>query len=202
MSQFSDQDKAEHKEKMQQTRKAVTEKVKAAREERGILIVVTGDGKGKSTSGFGTVARAVGHGLKTAVVQYVKGTWPCGERDLLEAQGVPFHVMGTGFTWVTQDKETDIAAAKKAWEQAKVWLQDPDIDVLLLDELTYMVSFDYLDLEEIKQTLANRPQHQTVVITGRDAHADLIEMADTVSEVKSIKHAFENGIKAQKGVDW
>lgn len=202
MTQFSEKEKAEHKAKMQETQKVVSERIKAARETRGILIVITGNGKGKSTSGFGTVTRAVGHGMNAAVAQYVKGSWPCGERNLLEAQGVPFAVMSTGFTWNTQDKETDIAAAEKVWAQCKVWLQDPEIDVVLLDELTYMVSYEYLNLDEVKQAIANRPEHQTVIVTGRDAHADLIEMADTVSEVNSIKHAFENGIKAQKGVDW
>tara|TARA_R110000868_G_scaffold136256_2_gene349138 strand:- start:9104 stop:9709 length:606 start_codon:yes stop_codon:yes gene_type:complete len=193
---------AAHKAKMQQQQAAVAERVKAAQEKRGTLIVITGNGKGKSTSGFGTVVRALGYDLKTAVVQYVKGTWPCGERDLLQKLGVPFHVMGTGFTWDTQDRDKDIAAAQEAWAASKVFLADPEIHVLLLDELTYMLSYEYLDIEEVLTALANRPVEQTVVITGRDAHPRLIELADTVSEVQPVKHAFDAGIKARKGVDW
>jgi len=198
----TENDKTRHKARMQEHKAKVDERVAQAQEERGILIVITGNGKGKSTSGFGTVTRAVGHGLKAAVVQYVKGTWPCGERDLLQAQGVPFHVMGTGFTWETQDKDTDIAAAKKAWEQSKAWLQDPEINLVLLDEITYMLSYKYLDVDEVVEALQNRPKNQNVVVTGRACHRAVMEIADTVSEVKSVKHAFDNGIKAQVGIDW
>nr|WP_281423914.1 cob(I)yrinic acid a,c-diamide adenosyltransferase [Oceanobacter mangrovi] len=193
---------AEHKAKMQQQQAIVRERIKAARENRGTLIVITGHGKGKSTSGFGTITRALGYDYKTAVVQFVKGNWPCGERDLLKKLGVPFHVMGTGFTWDTQDREKDIAAAKLAWQASKEFLADPDIHVLLLDELTYMLSYEYLDLDEVLEALANRPKNMTVVVTGRDAHPRLVELADTVSEVQPVKHAFEAGIKARKGVDW
>ena len=198
----TDNDKSRHKARMQEHKAKVDERVAQAQDEKGILIVITGNGKGKSTSGFGTVTRAVGHGQKAAVVQYVKGTWPCGERDLLQAHGVPFHVMGTGFTWETQDKETDIAAAKKAWEQSKVWLQDPTINLVLLDELTYMLSYKYLDVDEVVQTLQNRPVMQNVIVTGRACHRAVVDIADTVSEVKSVKHAFDAGIKAQVGIDW
>lgn len=195
-------DQAKHKARMQAHKEKVDQKIAQAQEEKGILIVLTGNGKGKSTSGFGTVTRAVGHGMKAAVVQFVKGTWPCGERDLLMKCGVPFHVMGTGFTWETQDKDTDIAAAKKAWEQAKIWLQDPSIDVVLLDEITYMLSYKYLDIDEVVATLSARPTMQSVVVTGRACHRAVLDIADTVSEVKPVKHAFEAGIKAQKGIDW
>lgn len=198
----TDNDKSRHKARMQEHKAKVDERVAQAQDEKGILIVITGNGKGKSTSGFGTVTRAVGHGQKAAVVQYVKGTWPCGERDLLQAHGVPFHVMGTGFTWETQDKETDIAAAKKAWEQSKVWLQDPTINLVLLDELTYMLSYKYLDVDEVVQTLQNRPVMQNVIVTGRACHRAVMDIADTVSEVKSVRHAFDAGIKAQVGIDW
>ncbi|MFC3122773.1 cob(I)yrinic acid a,c-diamide adenosyltransferase [Agaribacter flavus] len=204
---MSEEDKAQrskekHRARMQEQKAKVDERIAQAQEERGILIVITGNGKGKSTSGFGTVARAVGHSMRAAVVQFVKGTWPCGERDLLQKCGVPFHVMGTGFTWETQDKDTDIKAAKEAWEQAKIWLADPNIDLVLLDEITYMLSFKYLDLEEVLQTLASRPKDQSVIVTGRACHRAITDMADTVSEVKPLKHAFDNGIKAQKGIDW
>lgn len=197
---MSEQDK--HKKRMQAQKEKVDERIAQATEERGILIVITGNGKGKSTSGFGTVTRAAGHGLKAAVVQFVKGTWPCGERDLLQQVGVPFHVMGTGFTWETQDKDTDIKAATKAWEQAKIWLNDPSIDVVLLDEITYMLTYKYLDLDDVIETLKNRPVNQSVVVTGRACHRAIIDIADTVSEVQSRKHAFDAGIKAQKGIDW
>ncbi|MEK9711789.1 MAG: cob(I)yrinic acid a,c-diamide adenosyltransferase [Thalassolituus sp.] len=192
----------EHKERMQKTQKEVRERVKAAQEERGTLIVITGNGKGKSTSGFGTVARTVGYDLKAAVVQFVKGTWPCGERDLLKKLGVPFHVMGTGFTWDTQDREKDIAAAQEAWKACTEHLKDPDLYLLLMDELTYMLNYDYLDTEEVLNALKNRPENMTVVITGRGAPQALIDIADTVSEVQPVKHAFEAGIKARKGIDW
>lgn len=199
---LSNETEQEHQQRMQETKAAVAERVAQARERRGTLIVLTGNGKGKSTSGFGTIFRAAGYGLKTAVVQYIKGTWPCGERDLALKLGIPVEVMGTGFTWETQNREKDIAAAEKAWEESKRFLADPEIEVLLLDELTYMLSYSYLDLEEVKAALAARPENQTVVVTGRDCHPDLIAMADTVSEVKPVKHAFEAGIKARKGVDW
>lgn len=191
-----------HKTRMAQQKAKVDERVAQAQIEKGILIVLTGNGKGKSTSGFGTVARAVGHGLKATVVQYVKGTWPCGERDLLAKLGVEFHVMGTGFTWETQDKETDKAAALKAWEYSKQCLQDPSLDLLLLDEITYMLTYKYLDIEEVVAALSARPAKQNVVITGRACHRAIIDIADTVSEVRPVKHAFDNGIKAQKGIDW
>ena len=199
---MSEQDKQKHKARMQAHKEKVDERIAQATEERGIVIVITGNGKGKSTSGFGTVTRAVGHGLNAAVVQYVKGTWPCGERDLLQQVGVPFHVMGTGFTWETQDKDTDIKAAKTAWEQSKQWLADPDIDLVLLDEITYMLTYKYLDVEDVLQALASRPKHQSVIITGRACHRAVMDMADTVSEVRPQKHAFDAGIMAQKGIDW
>ncbi|GAA6170588.1 cob(I)yrinic acid a,c-diamide adenosyltransferase [Colwellia sp. KU-HH00111] len=192
----------QHKARMQSVKSKVDLRIDDAQEERGILIVITGNGKGKSTSGFGTIARAVGHGLTAAVVQYIKGTWTCGERTLLENAGVSFDVMATGFTWNTQDKSLDIAAAQKVWQKNKALLNDPSIDVLLLDELTYMVAYKYIDLDEVITALKSRPKDQHVIITGRGCHRDIIALADTVSEVQSIKHAFDNGIKAQQGIDW
>lgn len=191
-----------HKARQQKLKAGVDAKIAAAQDEKGILLVLTGNGKGKSTSGFGTVARAVGHGKKAAVVQFIKGTWECGERNLLEGAGVSFHVMGTGFTWETQDKEKDTAAALVAWEAAEALLQDESIDCLMLDELTYMVSYHYLDVERVLTALKNRPPMQHVIITGRACHRAIIELADTVSEVQPIKHAFEAGIKAQPGFDY
>ncbi|MER2492921.1 cob(I)yrinic acid a,c-diamide adenosyltransferase [Catenovulum sediminis] len=191
-----------HQARMQRIKEKVDARINQAQEERGIVIVITGNGKGKSTSGFGTVARAVGHGLSASVIQFIKGTWACGERNLLEQNGCQFHVMATGFTWETQNREADIAAAQKVWQEAKRLLADPKTDLILLDELTYMVNYDYIDLDEVIDAIINRPINQHVVITGRGAHRTLLEIADTVSEVQSVKHAFEAGIKAQKGVDW
>lgn len=197
-----EKDNDRHKTRMQEQKAKVDERIAAAQEDKGLLLVLTGNGKGKSTSGFGTIARAVGHGLKATVVQYVKGGWECGERNLLEKNGVEFHVMGTGFTWDTQDKETDTQAAQAAWEHSKKLLQDPSIDVVLLDEITYMITYKYIDLDEVVAALNARPKDQHVVITGRACHRAIIEIADTVSEVRPIKHAFDNGIKAQQGIDW
>ena len=191
-----------HKIKAQKQKQKVDANVAKAQIERGIMLVITGKGKGKSTAGFGTVCRAVGHGYKAAVVQFIKGKWDCGERDLLEQHGVPFAVMGTGFTWETQNRETDIAAAENVWQQAKKFLADPDIHLVLLDEMTYMLGYDYLNKDEVLSAITNRPENQSVVVTGRGAITELKDMADTVSEIKDVKHAFREGIKARKGVDW
>ncbi|EGQ8116083.1 TPA: cob(I)yrinic acid a,c-diamide adenosyltransferase [Vibrio parahaemolyticus] len=193
---------ARHKARQQKVKEQVDAKIAAAQEEKGLLLIITGNGKGKSTSGFGTIARAVGHGLKCSVAQFIKGTWDNGERNLLEKVGVEFQVMATGFTWETQNKTADTEAAQLVWKECKRMLQDDSIDVILFDELTYMVSYGYIDLDEVVEALNNRPKMQSVVITGRGAHRTLIEMADTVSEVKNVKHAFESGVKALKGVDW
>ncbi|WP_104047320.1 cob(I)yrinic acid a,c-diamide adenosyltransferase [Vibrio jasicida] len=193
---------ARHKARQQKVKEQVDAKIAAAQEEKGLLLVITGNGKGKSTSGFGTIARAVGHGLNCSVAQFIKGTWDNGERNLLEKLGVEFQVMATGFTWETQNKTADTDAAQLVWQECKRMLKDKSIDVILFDELTYMVSYGYIDLDEVVEALNNRPKMQSVVITGRGAHRTLIEMADTVSEVKNVKHAFESGVKALKGVDW
>ncbi|SDJ01035.1 MULTISPECIES: cob(I)yrinic acid a,c-diamide adenosyltransferase [Ferrimonas] len=191
-----------HQQRQQKVKQKVDAKVESAQEERGIVLVLTGNGKGKSTAGFGTVARAVGHGQRCVVGQFIKGTWDCGERSLLEQHGVDFHVMATGFTWETQDREADTKAAQAVWQQLKPALADASVDLVLLDELTYMTNYDYLDLDEVVEAIANRPPEQSVVITGRAVHRRLEELADTVSEVRPVKHAFEAGIKARKGVDW
>ncbi|MBB1437655.1 cob(I)yrinic acid a,c-diamide adenosyltransferase [Shewanella sp. SG41-4] len=198
-----DANKAErHKVRQQKVKVGVDAKIAAAQDEKGILLVLTGNGKGKSTSGFGSVTRAVGHGQKAAVVQFIKGTWACGERNLLEGAGVPFHVMGTGFTWETQDKEKDTQAAMEAWLEAEKLLKDESINMVLLDELTYMVSYHYIELERVLTALRNRPAMQHVIITGRACHRDIIELADTVSEILPVKHAFNDGVKAQLGFDY
>ena len=191
-----------HQIRQQKLKEKVDEKIAAAQEERGLILVITGNGKGKSTSGFGMIARAVGHGQKCGVGQFIKGTWDCGERNLLEQHGVQFAVMATGFTWETQNKTDDTEAALATWKCCLSMLQDSSLDVILLDELTYMLAYQYLDVDSVLTAIQSRPSHQSVIITGRGAHRDLLAIADTVSEVKNIKHAFENGIKARKGIDW
>ena len=191
-----------HKKRQQKIKQKVDEKIAKAQIEQGIFQVITGNGKGKSTSGFGTVARCVGHGKKAAVVQFIKGGWECGERNLLQQVGVPFSIMETGFTWETQNKASDTKAAQATWQEAKKYLADESIDLVLLDELTYMINYDYVDLEDVLTTIANRPPMQSVILTGRAAHRRLEEAADTVSEVRNVKHAFDAGVKAQKGFDY
>ncbi|WP_105902384.1 cob(I)yrinic acid a,c-diamide adenosyltransferase [Vibrio gangliei] len=199
---MSEQKQDKHQQRQQKLKQQVDQRIDAAQEERGLLLVITGNGKGKTTSGFGMITRALGHGQTCAVAQFIKGTWDNGEKNLLEKLGVTFHVMATGFTWETQDKQKDTLAAQKVWQQCKTLLSDDSIDVILLDELTYMVTYGYIELEEIVQTLENRPSEQSVIITGRAAHRTLLEMADTVSEVRNVKHGFEAGLKARKGIDW
>ncbi|GHD91859.1 cob(I)yrinic acid a,c-diamide adenosyltransferase [Pseudocitrobacter faecalis] len=191
-----------YRERQQRVKDKVDARVAAAQEERGIVMVFTGNGKGKTTAAFGTATRAVGHGKKVGVIQFIKGTWPNGERNLLEPHGVEFQVMATGFTWNTQDRESDTAACMAVWQHAKRMLADASLDLVVLDELTYMVAYDYLPLEEVLSALRQRPTHQSVIITGRGCHRDITEMADTVSELRPVKHAFDAGIKAQIGIDY
>lgn len=198
-----------HKERMQQRKEIVDAKIAQADQERGVVIVLTGDGKGKSSSGFGTALRCLGHGYKVAIVQFIKGTWECGEKNFLTESvfrgAVPqleYYVMGTGFTWETQNAELDRQAAEQVWAECEHVLRDPAIHLVLLDELTYMLNFKYLDKEKVIAAIKNRPINQNVIITGRGAKQYLLDIADTVSEIKAIKHAFDQGIKAQKGIEW
>ncbi|MGF1686084.1 cob(I)yrinic acid a,c-diamide adenosyltransferase [Photobacterium japonica] len=193
---------ARYKARQQKVKAEIDARVDAAQEEKGLFLIITGNGKGKSTSGFGTVARAVGHGQTCGVGQFIKGTWDCGERALLEQHGVKFAVMATGFTWDTQNKDADTQAAQETWAECKQMLADARYDVVLLDELTYMVTYGYVELDEVVEAITQRPASQSVIVTGRAAHRTLIELADTVSEVRNVKHAFESGVKARKGVDW
>ncbi|MCG3863086.1 MULTISPECIES: cob(I)yrinic acid a,c-diamide adenosyltransferase [unclassified Photobacterium] len=191
-----------YKARQQKLKEQVDARIDAAQQEKGLVLVITGNGKGKSTSGFGMITRAVGHGQHCGVGQFIKGTWDCGERNLLEQHGVNFAVMATGFTWETQNKDADTIAAQETWQQCKAMLADDSYDVVLLDELTYMVSYDYVALDDVIEAIEKRPVTQSVIITGRAAHRQLLEIADTVSEVRNVKHAFESGIKARKGIDW
>lgn len=205
----SDRKQERHQERMQQRKEIVDAKIARATEDRGVVIVLTGDGKGKSSSGFGTALRCLGHGYKVAIVQFIKGTWECGEKNFLtesifrgENAQLEYYVMGTGFTWETQNAEQDKAAAEKAWAECEHVFSDPEIHLVLLDELTYMLNYKYLDKEKVIAAIQNRPINQNVIITGRGAKQYLQDLADTFSEVKAIKHAFESGIKAQKGIEW
>lgn len=191
-----------HQQRQQRLKEKVDARIAAANETRGILIVFTGNGKGKTTAAFGTVTRAIGHGLRAGVIQFIKGEWPNGEKNLLQQHGVEFQVMATGFTWDTQNRQTDTDAAQLVWQHGKRMLADPQLDLVVLDELTYMISYDYLDLSDVVTALKLRPAGQTVIITGRGCHRDLLEMADTVTEMRTVKHAFDSGIQAQQGIDW
>jgi cob(I)alamin adenosyltransferase len=172
--------------------------------EKGLLIVHTGTGKGKSTAAFGLVLRMVGNGGKCAVVQFIKGAWSTGERSVLERFGelVSWHTLGEGFTWETQDKARDMAAAAKAWETAKQLMADPDLKLIVLDELNIALRYDYLSLGEVVETLTRRRQDLHVVVTGRNAKRELIEAADLVTEMTLVKHHFASGVRAQAGIEF
>ena len=192
-----------HKRAMQRKKAHVDERIAQAVIDKGLLVVLTGNGKGKSSSAFGMLARSVGHGLRCGVVQFIKGQWECGEQLLFASHPlVEFHVMATGFTWETQDRELDIAAARQTWAHARALLGNPEVQVVLLDELTYMLTYGYLDANEVLDALRERPAHQHVIITGRNAAQALIDLADTVSEIRDIKHAFNQGVREQKGIDY
>jgi cob(I)alamin adenosyltransferase len=192
-----------HKKAMQRKKEHIDGRIAAATIDKGLLVVLTGNGKGKSTSAFGMLARSVGHGLRCGVIQFIKGQWECGEQMLFADNPlVEFHVMNTGFTWETQDRDTDIAAAEKTWAHGAAMMTNPDFNVVILDELTYMLTYGYLDKEMTLSALENRPEGQHVIITGRSAAKELIELADTVTELGENKHAFYDGVKVQKGIDY
>ena len=198
------EDPARHAEKMKK-RKEHQDKIVSARQvEKGLLIVHTGKGKGKSTAAFGMAMRAIAHGQKVGVVQFIKGPWESGERDLLRKfpDQVEVHAMGEGFTWETQDRERDIRAAQEAWEMSKRFIADPSIKMVILDELNIVLRYDYLDLPEVLAAIAARPEGCHVVVTGRNAKDEMIEIADLVTEMTQIKHPFRDGVKAQAGVEF
>ena len=195
---------ARHAEKMKK-KKAARDKILATKtKEKGLIIVHTGKGKGKSTAAFGMIFRAIGHGQKTAVIQFVKGAWETGERTILENYPdlCTIKAMGEGFTWETQDRQRDIEMAQKAWAEAKKYIQDPDYKMVLLDELNIALRYDYLPLEDVLAFLETKPQDTHVIITGRNAKPELIDAADLVTEMEQIKHPFRSGIKAQAGVEF
>ncbi|HZY50690.1 MAG TPA: cob(I)yrinic acid a,c-diamide adenosyltransferase [Devosia sp.] len=195
---------AYHAEKMRKKKEARNRILATKTEERGLLIVHTGKGKGKSTAAFGMVFRAIGHGYRVGIVQFVKGAWGTGERDVLEnfPELVTIKAMGEGFTWDTQDRQRDIAAARAAWEAAKAMIADPAYKMVLLDELNIVLRYEYLPLEEVLEVLRNKPRDLHVVVTGRNAKDELIEIADLVTEMTEIKHPFRSGVKAQPGIEF
>ena len=195
---------AYHADKMRKKKEARTRMLATKTEERGLLIVHTGKGKGKSTAAFGMVFRAIGHGFPVGIVQFVKGAWGTGERDVLEKfpELVTIKAMGEGFTWDTQDRQRDLAAARAAWEEAKRMIADPNLKMVLLDELNIVLRYDYLPLEEVLEVLRNKPRDLHVIVTGRNAKEELIEIADLVTEMTEIKHPFRSGVKAQAGVEF
>jgi len=193
-----------HREKMAR-RKAARDRVLATKtEERGLVIVHTGAGKGKSTAAFGMALRCIGHGMRVGIVQFVKGAWGTGERDVLAKfpELVTCRAMGEGFTWDTQDRERDIAAARTAWAVAKEMIADPSYAMVLLDELNIVLRYDYLPLGEVLAVLRAKPRDLHVVVTGRNAKPELIDMADLVTEMTLVKHPFRSGVKAQKGIEF
>ncbi len=193
-----------HAEKMAK-RKAARNKMLATKtEERGLLIVHTGKGKGKSTAAFGLAVRALGNGMRVGVVQFVKGVWATGERNILEKfpDQVTMKAMGEGFTWDTQDRQRDIAAARAAWEAAKEMIAEGGYQMVVLDELNIVLRYDYLPLAEVLEALAAKPSDLHVVVTGRNAKPELIDMADLVTEMTMVKHPFRSGVKAQAGIEF
>lgn len=192
-----------HTERMQHKKAVMDRRIAQASDERGLLIVNTGNGKGKSSAAFGVALRALGHNMRVAIVQFIKGRDSTGEEAFFkQLPDVPFHVTGDGFTWDTQNREQDEATARKGWEIALSLLQDPTIDLVVLDELNIVLKYQYLPLETVLEGLKKRPPMQHVIITGRGAPEGLIEAADTVTEMREVKHAFKAGIKAQAGVEF
>jgi cob(I)alamin adenosyltransferase len=195
---------AYHADKMRKKKEARNKILATKTEERGLVIVHTGKGKGKSTAAFGMVFRAIGHGFKVGIVQFVKGAWGTGERDVLEKfpELVTIKAMGEGFTWDVADRQRDIAAARAAWEAAKAMIADRSYKMVLLDELNIVLRYDYLPLDEVLAVLKAKPADTHVIVTGRNAKDELIEIADLVTEMTEIKHPFRSGVKAQKGVEF
>jgi cob(I)alamin adenosyltransferase len=193
-----------HRVRMERKKAVIDAKIAAADKEIGIIIVNTGNGKGKSSSGFGMVVRAMGHGMKVGVVQFIKGAMSTGEEKFLRRfpEELSFHAMGEGYTWETQNRERDVEKALAAWEQARSFLRDPSIGMVLLDELNIALKYRYIDVDTVIADLLDRPAMQHVVITGRGAPPELVAVADTVTEMNVVKHAFKAGIAAQAGTEW
>jgi len=192
-----------HKEKMQKQKERVDAQIAKNSIERGVAILMTGNGKGKTSSAFGMAFRALGYGQRVGIVQFIKGAQESGEVNFIQqhCDNAEIYQMGTGFTWNTQDKAADIAASERTWEVAERMLNDDTIDLVILDELTYMIGYKYLDRSKIINAIENRPREQSVVVTGRGGGRELREAMDTVSDVKNVKHGYTSGLKARRGVD-
>mgnify|MGYP001471231125 FL=1 len=191
-----------YKKRMQRKKEYIDSRIDAANIDKGIIVLLTGNGKGKSSSAMGMICRSLAYDMKVGVVRFLKGEQASGEDIFLKNQkGISIFLMKAGFTWDTQNKQLDMEKALEAWVEAKNFLNDPEIGLVVLDEITYMVSYNYIDEKSIIKALSGRPKNQHVVITGRAASKNLIEIADTVSEVKNIKHAFSENIRAQEGID-
>ena len=204
---MNDPDKAaRHNQRMARKKVVVDEAIAAAQQERGVLVVNTGTGKGKSSAAFGVVARALGHGMKVVVIQFVKGRSDTGEEAFFKQAADPellhWHVTGEGFTWEIQNLERDVATARSAWALATRYLNDPEIGLVVLDEMTYAFKYQWLELAQVLEVLAARPPMQHAIITGRAAPQALIEAADTVTDMTMVKHAFKAGVKAMPGLEW
>ncbi len=193
----------DHKQKMQDQKKAVDGRIKSAKDKKGLILILTGEGKGKSSSAFGMVARALGHKMRCGVVQFIKGKMSTGEERFFSRfpDEIEYHTTGDGYTWDTQNKAADIVTAERGWAIVKTMLSNSEFDLIVLDELNIVLNMEYLNLDKVMKDLQSRPERQHVIITGRGAPEKLIEVADTVSEVKLIKHAFEAGVQAQKGIE-
>ena len=201
---MTDSEKSQrHKDRMQRHKEVVDQKIQKATKDKGLLLCITGNGKGKSSSGFGMIARALGHDMKVGIVQFIKGAMSTGEEAFYRRfpEQVSYHVVGDGFTWDTQNLEQDKASAEAGWDIVKKMLQDESINVVLLDELNIVLKMKYLDTDKVIDDLAARPAMQHVIITGRGAPDSIIEAADTVSRIEDVKHAFRDGIRAQKGIE-
>lgn len=191
-----------HEKRMQRKQAVVQDKIEKAQLDKGVLVVLSGNGKGKSSSGFGMVARALGHGMRVGIVQFIKGRDTTGEEAFFRRfDTVDYQVCGDGFTWDTQNREQDMATARSGWAEALRMLSDNAFDLLLLDELNVVLKYGYLPQDEVLHALRQRPAMQHVIITGRGAPEELITMADTVTDMGNIKHAFKSGIRAQKGIE-
>lgn len=205
IAQDAHEDDARHKDKMRKRKAAQDSEVASKTIEKGLLIVHTGRGKGKSTAAFGLLLRALGHGWRVGVVQFIKGAWTTGERNVLEtrfADLVAWHTMGEGFTWETQDRARDIAAAEAAWTKAKALMNDANIKLVVLDELNIALRYDYLPIDAVVETLTQRRPDLHIVVTGRNAPPALIAAADLVTEMTPVKHHFDAGVKAQAGIEF
>lgn len=191
-----------YRERMQRRKAVVDAGIAAATVDRGVLLVLTGNGKGKTSSAFGMVARALGHGMRVGVVQFIKGRHSTGEEAFFRRfPEVTYHVMGEGFTWETQDRERDSRAAQGAWAVAAALLRDAQVALVVLDELNIALLYRYLTLADVITALRERPAHQHVVVTGRGAPGELLELADTVTDMRAVKHAFKAGVRAQRGIE-